>query len=138
MDSRVERGELAEGRVELLTTPQEERISAIAPYDAERLLVVARGRLGFWSRAEPRALDLFESEPGARPRLGPLAVSPDRRWAAWAGEGELELWDLSQRVCLARVALPGERTLSLEVRDDRHVFVLISPRRLRVFALKPR
>lgn len=133
IDSVVSRGATTDGVTEALASPAGRPISALADLDAEHLLVVAGGRLARWQRAAPHGLDPFAAD-GDDSRRGPLAVSPDGRFAACAGERVLELWHVGARRLLHTAPLPGDRVLGLALRDDGQAFVLTSPSRLRVVA----
>jgi len=132
VDSVVERCQLQTGAVETVSRPEGAPVSAIADLDAERLLVVAGGRLAFWTRPGGE-LDPFPADLGAETRRGPLALSPDRRWAVCGNERTLELWNLAERERYGTRSLlaQDERVLDLTFRDDGRAYVLMWPKRFR-------
>lgn len=133
VDSTLARGTTVDGATELLPAPPGAPISALADLDADHLLVVAGGRLARWQRAAPHGLEPLAPD-GPDTRRGPLAVAPDGRFAACAGEGLLELWSLEVGRLLHTAPLPGDRVLDLTLRDDGQAFVVTAPSRLRVVA----
>ena len=132
LDSVVQRGEVRSGRVEEVPSPPAAPVSAIADLDPERLLVVAGGRLAFWARAGG-TFEPFPRDLEAETRRGPLALSPDRRWAACVNGDSLELWNLEERKRYGKRSLlaADQRPLDLSLRDDGRAYVLIWPRRFR-------